>query len=157
MKVICCFLLFLVISSCMFVKEEEQRFIVTPDMVGGLTTNDMKEFFKCNYILDFDENGYQIWKINYDDIQLFLFFNSRNILENYKYVGDSVEPTHKVVDDLPYYIPKDAYLSKEELHKMLGDNAGDGAKDGVDQPVEIIDPEASEKKFLKMLDKLLDE
>ena len=68
MKVICCFLLFLVISSCMFVKEEEQRFIVTPDMVGGLTTNDMKEFFKCNYILDFDENGYQIWKINYDDI-----------------------------------------------------------------------------------------
>lgn len=106
--------------------------------------------------MDFDKNGYQIWKISYNDVKLFLFFNKKNILEHYKYVGETIEPVTQIIDDLPYYIPKDAYLSREQIKKILGKKRIWGAGKYVhDSKEKSVIPKTSEEKFLKMLDSLL--
>lgn len=136
----------LIITSSCTLLDNHNKIIVTQEMIGGVTTEDMKKLFKCNYMLDFDENGYQIWKISYsNENKLFLFFNSKNVLENYKYIGDSkiTKANKEIIDDLPYYIPRDDYLSREELKERLKDTETKPQKN-------------KEEEFLKMLDKLLD-
>ena len=87
------FISFLLVS-CGLITNMDNDKAITSDLIGKARTDDLKEVFKCNYVLDFDKYGRQIWKIKSKGQQLVLIFNQKSILEDFTYLGNVTTGTH---------------------------------------------------------------
>jgi len=114
--------------------------VITDDLIGGATSDEMRELFKCNYILDFDANGNQIWKIKVGKEEMKLSFNHSGILVRINYPASFNYVPYAIEDDGTYYIPKDVYIIEDNVDEtkemdIEGGNIEIGPKNLLKKPI----------------------